>query len=312
MIETPLISICIPAYKNVAYLRRLLHSIAMQTFNDFEVIITDDSNDNSVNNFINTLKWNFLVYYFKNERILGSPQNWNAATSHAKGKWIKIMHHDDWFSSENSLATFVKEIRMYSGRNFFFCAYENIYENGRKKKIAPPAKMIRQLIFRNPAALLSGNIIGPPSTTIYRNKNILYDKNLKWIVDLDFYIRYLKNTEPCFINESLINVGIHEEQVTKYSFLKPEIEIPEHLIVLNKSGGKSLYNIMVYDAFWRLIRNLKITSVEQLEEYSNGNIIPVKLRRIINHQRKIPSSLLRFGIFSKIAMSFSYFFSFSV
>ena len=44
----PFISICIPAYKRVNYLKRLLESVAIQTFNDYEVIITDDSDDNSV------------------------------------------------------------------------------------------------------------------------------------------------------------------------------------------------------------------------------------------------------------------------
>jgi len=44
------ISICIPAYKNVGFLERLLHSISIQSFADYEVVITDDSPDDSVKN----------------------------------------------------------------------------------------------------------------------------------------------------------------------------------------------------------------------------------------------------------------------
>src|SRR5436305_6619415 len=107
----PLISICIPAYKNVEYLKRLLDSIATQTFRYFEVIITDDSNDNSVYDYINSNNRGFLLSYNKNEKPLGSPENWNAAVRRAKGDWIKIMHHDDWFSSNSALDVFVQNIK---------------------------------------------------------------------------------------------------------------------------------------------------------------------------------------------------------
>ncbi|MEJ7679536.1 MAG: glycosyltransferase [Segetibacter sp.] len=99
MNETPLISICIPAYKNLEYLKRLLESISVQTFKDFEVVITDDTNNSSVSDYIHDKRWDFQISYYKNETVLGSPQNWNAAVNHSKGEWIKIMHYDDWFSS---------------------------------------------------------------------------------------------------------------------------------------------------------------------------------------------------------------------
>lgn len=307
----PLISICIPAYKNAEYLKRLLESISIQTFTDFEVVITDDSNDSSVSDYINTQSWNFLLSYYKNEQTLGTPENWNEAVNHSKGEWIKIMHHDDWFSSKNALEVFVHEIKKQPKHSFFFCSYENKYEDGKSRRVTPPNSFSSKLILKNPAALLSGNIIGPPSATIYRSgKNIFYDKKLQWLVDMDFYMRYLGNTKPSYINQSLINIGIHEDQVTRYSFLKPEIEIPEHLIVLNKLGDDCLKNVIAYDAFWRLIRNLKITSIQEFSKFNKEDImIPEKLKQIIKHQRKIPSVLLSFGPFSKITMLFSYLFN---
>ncbi len=309
--NSPLISICIPAYKNVEYLKLLLESISIQTFTNFEVIITDDSNDNSVSDFINTTKWNFSISYLKNEIALGSPENWNVSVFHSKGEWIKIMHHDDWFSSEKALEVFAEKINNQKNHSFFYCSYENKYADGKSKKNYSPTALLRSIILKYPAALLSSNIIGPPSVTIYRNdKKIFYDKRLQWLVDMDFYIHYLKNTKPFFIDQFLINIGVHEEQVTKYSFLKPEIEIPEHLIVLNKIGEDCLKNIFVYDAFWRLVRNLKITTLQEFSKYNKENIvIPKKLKQIIEHQKKLPSAFLSFGFFSKIMMLFSYFFN---
>ena len=44
----PLISICIPAYNRTTYLKRLFESIVDQVFKDFEVIVSDDSPNDSV------------------------------------------------------------------------------------------------------------------------------------------------------------------------------------------------------------------------------------------------------------------------
>ena len=48
----PFVSICIPAYKRISYLKRLLESIIIQTYKDYEVIITDDSDNDSVKDLL--------------------------------------------------------------------------------------------------------------------------------------------------------------------------------------------------------------------------------------------------------------------
>ena len=63
--KNPIISICIPAYKRIDYLKRLLWSIEIQKFKDFEVIISDDSNDHSVEELIKEFKGRFEIKYFK-------------------------------------------------------------------------------------------------------------------------------------------------------------------------------------------------------------------------------------------------------
>jgi len=99
----PFISICIPTYKRIQYLKRLLNSIAIQNFKDFEVIITDDSPSGDVNDLCDRYKNKIQINYYKNPAPLGTPENWNESIRHAKGEWIKLMHDDDWFANEDSL-----------------------------------------------------------------------------------------------------------------------------------------------------------------------------------------------------------------
>ena len=61
------ISICIPAYKRIDFLKRLLDSIAIQSFRDFEVIVTDDSPSDEVELFCKLYNKRFVLYYYKNE-----------------------------------------------------------------------------------------------------------------------------------------------------------------------------------------------------------------------------------------------------
>lgn len=188
----PFISICIPAYKRVDYLKRLLLSIRQQTYSNFEVIITDDSDDESVEKLIKECNIKQTVSYCRNSPALGTPANWNLALSKAKGEWIKIMHDDDWFSENESLEYFAKAALNHNDR-FIFSGYINYYFTEEKKEIISPSYIRLSLIRRDPYSLLSQNIIGPPSVTLLKNdKHFYYDTNIKWLVDIDYYIQRLK------------------------------------------------------------------------------------------------------------------------
>ena len=128
MTETVLISICIPAYKRVDFLKRLLDSIEIQRFRSFEVVVTDDSPDENVQLLCAAFREKFSLHYQRNTSPLGTPENWNEAIRLAKGKWIKLMHDDDWFASADSLQAFAEAVGKHPNGRFFFSAYRNLYE----------------------------------------------------------------------------------------------------------------------------------------------------------------------------------------
>ena len=312
MNKPPLISICIPAYKRLDFLKRLLDSISIQTFKDFEVIITDDSPGNDVEEFCKLYSQKFAIIYKKNTEQLGTPQNWNEAINLANGKWIKLMHDDDWFATAESLNVFQMAISNHPKANFFFSDYCNHYlEKGTIENVHP-SSFRKKILKGNPVTLVSKNIIGPPSVTLYRNvQGITYDRNTRWVVDIDFYIQYLKDHEWFHIHQVLINVGIGAEQVTQDCFRKREIEIPENFYLLNKTGVHNLRNIFVFDAWWRLLRNLEVRKVDDIETAGYNGVVPEVIQSMINWQSKIPLSILKIGIISKSIMLINYFFNYN-
>ena len=307
MNNLPLISICIPAYKRLEYLQRLFNSIAIQSYKNYEVIVTDDSPDDSVAAFINNYSGIENVYYYRNKTTLGTPENWNEAIRNAKGAWIKLMHDDDWFADENSLQIFYEATLKNSDCSFIFSAYNNISEGENFEEKVSLNLTGKLLLKWSPLNLFRKQFVGNPSCTLIRKDiDLFYDNRFQWVVDFEFYIRCLLKVKKYFyINQHLINVGINDEQVTKYTFRKSDVEIPENHLMIEKMGFHILRNIFVYDYYWRLYRNLEIISAKDIEKYYSKPLHPL-LKQMINSQRKIPTGILKVGMFSKLFMFQNY------
>jgi glycosyltransferase involved in cell wall biosynthesis len=234
----PLVSICIPCYKQIEFLKRNLDAVVAQTFTDFEVIITDDTPDDSVEKLVNAYKEKLgdKLKYFRNKISLGSPENWNECVRKASGKYIKIMHHDDWFSSPESLGAFVKLMQENPNTSLGFCATDILeVKSGKKRQHSPTSEQLSQLK-AEPEILFFGNFIGPPSSIIYeKSLNIEFDKKTKYVVDVDFYIRaFQKNKNFAYTPATLItNTAEQETQVTAQS-LNSVTQLGEYSYLFNK------------------------------------------------------------------------------
>lgn len=308
MKSAPLISVCIPAYKQVDYLRRLLDSVSIQTFKGFEVVITDDSPDNSVELLLKEYKSIPNLTYYKNEQPLGTPENWNEAIRKASGSWIKLMHNDDWFATNDALQQFFNAVQQNPNTDFLYSAFQNIEADSGKKEVVKMSATDKAFLNSNPYHLLKKVYIGNPSCTLVRNGlDIFYDNRYKFIVDFEYYIRLIQQTgAPFYIDKILVNVGFHDEQVTAYTKYNPEIQIPENITFLNEQKKDILKNLVVFDYYWRLMRNLKIDSEEKLMYYLGDTKPKPSIISMVQFQKKIPASLLKIGIVSKFFMTVAY------
>lgn len=298
----PEVSICIPAYKERELLERCLISIKNQTYKNFEVIISDDTPSDVIKNWIERTDFAFDVNYRKNEKSLGSPSNWNNAVKFARGKYIKIMHQDDWFACNNSLGEFVAAMENNSETDFIFAIYRD-YKDG---ELLPSPKGFREYLqnwIEDKSKVIEHNFIGDPSTSIFRNGlNIYFDERLKWCVDFDFYLSiYEKNKNIKFIDKHLINIGTHAGQITHKIGKDAAIVVYEHIVVLNKHKINSI-SLKHFDIYWRMFRNFNVRTLEKLKTLAKEESLPKLFQQIILAQNRIPESLLKSGIISKIGM----------
>jgi len=264
----PRLSICIPAYRQIEYLRETLLSLEKQSFRDYELIITDDSPDDSVERLLGLFNFNGKLQYYKNSVPLGSPENWNEAVRYAKGDYIKILHHDDRFAHSGALESFVRLLDENPEANFAFCAsHVEDAASGKDWVHCATQTQIARIRIR-PEELIMGNIIGAPSATIYRNGcGIEYDTAMKWLVDIDFYIRMMEQN-PQFVctSEALIvtptNV-IH--QVTEVCKNNALIELSEYLHLYKKIEGKVKDLPNIYRMWFRLFEKYRVYSQQDFD-----------------------------------------------
>ncbi len=92
----PKVSVLIPLYHtNANHLREAIESILEQSFENFELLILNDSPENeSLERIINSYEDKRIKYY-KNERNIGITHSRNKLVSMAKGEYLAIMDHDD-------------------------------------------------------------------------------------------------------------------------------------------------------------------------------------------------------------------------
>jgi len=305
MTDSPFISICIPAYQRLSFLQRLLDSIRSQVYRNFEVIITDDSPDDRIEQYLAIQHFDFPICYYRNHPPKGTPLNWMEGMKYAKGEWIKIIHDDDWFTGPDALQQFASAAT--SNTDCIFSGYTAYYETTKKSVNKTIDHKQFQKTQAHPYRLFASNQLGPPSVVMFRkNVSELYDPALKWLVDIEAYTRIFRTYRCVYIDQPLITMSYNDTQVTNECFRNPDIEIYEALLYYQKHGHRVFEGWVSYDGWWRLIRNLAIRSVDQLKIHARGLTLPDEVIRIIRWQARLPLTFLKSGLFSKIFMFLSY------
>jgi glycosyltransferase involved in cell wall biosynthesis len=242
-LAAPRVSICIPAYIQPKKLEKCLRSIVAQEFRDFEVIISDDSPDGSVEEMLcSTGLGSFLcVRYERNVPSLGVPGNWNKAMDLARGTYVKMMHHDDYFLEPTALGALVAAIEA-RGADFAFCDSRVIATDGTWRN-APSEAWVARLRM-NPSTLILGNKVGAPSAVLWRRNDVRYSESFKWLVDIECYMRYLSRF-PVLIHvpEVLVATFMDETNLTAACQAAPELVVREYTQVIDSwVGTPALYS----------------------------------------------------------------------
>lgn len=111
----PFFSVCIPQYNRTSFLLKALEVLKGQTFQDFEVCISDDNSpDGRQEEVVSFLNEAGLSYSFKHQDTnLRYDANLRASMALARGKYCLLHGNDDCLSSPTALEELYAEIEAY-------------------------------------------------------------------------------------------------------------------------------------------------------------------------------------------------------
>lgn len=198
------LSIAIPCYEmhgvGVQMLERCLESLEQQTFKDFEVVISDNSKDEGIYNICRDFKSLNILHGYNPD--VGMAANTNCAIKESSGELIKILYQDDYLAHSKALQIIIDNFD--EQHNWLITACSNNH-------------------FPYYSA---ANTLGSPSVLTIRNKHpLLFDKNLKWVLDLEYYKRlFAKYGLPKLINDVNVIIGIGNHQETNHLTLEEKLK----------------------------------------------------------------------------------------
>ena len=265
--SAPLVSVCIPCYKHAELLKRCVQSVLSQSYSNFEIIITDDSPSNEIKDLVNSRFEDCRVRYIKNPEALGSPGNWNAGLEQAKGEYIKIMHHDDWFATKDSLERFVNTA-LATGSDFVCSNCYNVGPTVSKKHSI--LNRFRYKWARDKKLILFANYVGNPSTIFYKrigNESLYFDTKSVWFVDVLFYYEFMnRSPKIAYINQYLLNTAAGMASQVTNSMIDAKVVLKEFLYVSHKHDLNKDHSFLTRLTLFEIMKRYKIRSRRELED----------------------------------------------
>lgn len=200
-------SIAIPAHdrgeNGPQWMRELLDSLQSQTYQDFNVVVSDQSQNDNIMKVCKEYDFEFIFLRYGGTNPC---ENINTALDNCDGRIIKMMFSDDIFVRNDALELIHNEYDQL-GCKWTFNGFSN-WDGKDKHDNKIPVWADRTLEGRN--------LLSSPSAVSFLNEyKVEFDLNLKLLLDVDFYHRMrMKNGMPHIISEILIANREHDDRIS--------------------------------------------------------------------------------------------------
>ena len=167
----PFFSIVIPTKNRPELLRDAIRSVLLQNFDDYELIVSDNFNDEKTKKVIDEFKDNPNINYIRAESELNIPDHWEFATKNTKGVYTLILT-DRAFLAQGALRDIHDIIIESKEAPVFFWKYGYFDEQKkvlRGEKEEEGAQILKSKnLLRNFGSTLDAHYLPRPHVGCYR------------------------------------------------------------------------------------------------------------------------------------------------
>lgn len=211
------VSVIITTYNAAKYIEETINSVLEQTYQNFEIIIVDDSSTDDTLKVIENIK-DSRIYIYKIEHSGRPAIPRNFGIKKAKGNFTAFLDGDDIWT-KNKLEEQIKYFKKFTDAIFIYSASVTF---GKVNFFSPHYEVL-PLLFNAAKSkeelINSGNTISCSSviakTNLLREINGFdEDKELKAIEDYDLWLRLSDMGNFYFIPKILVKYRVHESQTS--------------------------------------------------------------------------------------------------
>lgn len=216
------IDVVIPIYNGEKFILQALESVTNQTLSPNKIIVVDDgSTDGS---------YSLVSEYAKNSKIEiqivkkengGLSSARNAGIKESNAEFIAFLDVDDvWINDKLREQIDIFKKTKFQNLALVYCNYDVIDINGSIKyknyKAPLDKKRMRGMVFEK---LLERNQITGSGSGVLIKREVfatvgLFDENLKYAEDWDMWLRITEKFEVDFVENVLVHIRKHEENMT--------------------------------------------------------------------------------------------------
>ncbi len=173
----PIVSVLITSYNRAKYIEFAIESVLKQTFQDFEIVISDNCSTDNTMEILKKYTDNPKIRIYQTKENIGQFPNRNYAASLAKGKYLKYVDSDDYIYP-TGLEVLVNMMESFPEAGWGLCslgqvkekpypillspheAYKhNFFGPGLFHK-APLSSIIKKLVFEEVRGFKPGKMVG--------------------------------------------------------------------------------------------------------------------------------------------------------
>jgi glycosyltransferase involved in cell wall biosynthesis len=219
------VSIIIPVFNGMPFLPETIESVRRQTYPDWELIIVDNkSTDHTADYIDRELKErpDARIRFVSSDSHLPMVPNWNRALEYATHPLIKILPSDDILMPD-CLEIQVRLLQENSDVGFVTSGKELIDGKGRRLFTK---NVLKQGIYDWDAIGLRSvcdisNHLGEPGGILFRAELLkscgAYDPELKYFLDVDLLLRFLRKSKVLVWGKPLYQFRIHGQSASAAS-----------------------------------------------------------------------------------------------
>ena len=252
------VTIGIPVYKSVDYIRRSLESALAQTYLSIEFLVIDDGGCDGSMDVIETMKRNHPrgkdIYVITHQKNLGVSISRNQIIDEARGKYLYFMDSDD-IISENTIELLMKNVQQYDAE-IVFGSYEKIDISGKKILFQYPSLQLLEkdelatFAYRKYAGIQASSCNYLIKTSLLRERNLRFINSNYW-EDLAFMFNLVTYISRAVLLPNITYSYIcHENSLSHYQqrniITKDEIMQNVNVIDYLKSTSSVLVDKIYY------------------------------------------------------------------